>query len=345
MASLSSEQRQRMEQNRLRALQLRAQKNCKQFMPTNSTNAAASKTFENFAKGASSGVQQSELRKNINKPISEVDHSSIAGQLKVSSNISKVSSAILSVSSASGPTNPSASHDSNTRIITSTPGTSFAPANPSHAVSFSSSKPVSQFYKKTLSTGSSSEVNSKNENLKGNPQFQKYNPSSDRPTYQHGGTVLGSRNISATSSNVHFHKQASNSISSKQSSSLMFGHKNSLCASCHLISKDRFMVEMPFQQNVVEIFQKMKSKSYDASSRKWTFGVLEYTDLIKQLRSLRPPVDVKPLPPPIVKLFCTSSKPFPVQEANLISVDQELRDNLLPFQRDGVKYGNFPIFL
>lgn len=262
MASLSSEQRQRMEQNRLRALQLRAKKDCKQFMPSNFAKAAASKTSESFAKGASNEAQQSVLKQNIKKPISEVDHSTKAGQFKVTSNISKVSSAILSVSSATGPTNPSASCDSNTRTITSTPGTSSSASNLSHPVSFSSSKPVSQFYKKTLSTGSSSEVNSKNENLKGNPQFQKYNPSSDRPTYQHGGTVLGSQNISAPSSYVHFHKQASNSISSKQSSSLMFGNKKSLCASCHLISKDRFLVEMPFQQNVVEIFQKMKSKSY-----------------------------------------------------------------------------------
>lgn len=74
-------------------------------------------------------------------------------------------------------------------------------------------------------------------------------------------------------------------------------------------------------------------------SKSTTFFISKhFLYIVKALRSLQPPVEMQPLPSSVVKLFCNStSRNSAIQDANLGSIDQILRDGLLPFQRDGVK--------
>lgn len=80
-----------------------------------------------------------------------------------------------------------------------------------------------------------------------------------------------------------------------------------LCArpviSFQLISRSRFMVEAPFNQRIVEIFKKMPSRSYDAGSRKWCFGLSDHQCLLDALTPFTSSYQISPLPVCVPQIF------------------------------------------
>lgn len=111
---------------------------------------------------------------------------------------------------------------------------------------------------------------------------------------------------------------------------------------CVLVSRCRLEVDIGYQADVIEIFKKMPSKNYDMKTRKWSFLLEDYGNLMVELSEL-PMVEIEPLPPAVLQCFSSqfekseSRAPVP-PEADLSHVDPQLTRSLMPFQRDGVNF-------
>ncbi|PIK44326.1 putative regulator of chromatin subfamily A-like protein 1-like [Apostichopus japonicus] len=363
MASLTSEQKHRIEQNRLRALQLKAQKHRKNNAPSGlvapsagpftgpSTSIANSSTVSYNAtktsakeKCTNSDVASSSGQFTKKQTTAHVGGtlSTMSGNGDSKTNVQTLSTGQFQSSRTSSSAAKSSNHSSFSNIGEVNQNAHMSgerrplpesKSNPSSVSTFTSTKSVSQFYKKPLMTAGGNSTKSSGQILK-NSSFASFERSSALTSSNSNGPshkYSGSSTITLTNS-----RQAS---SSSSKSLKMFGQKQSTISTCVLVSSDRFEVNIPFRQDIIQCFQKMQSRSYDADKRKWTFAVTEYSDLMKALRSLQPPVEMQPLPSSVVKLFCNStSRNSAIQDANLGSIDQILRDGLLPFQRDGVNF-------
>ncbi|XP_054979212.1 SWI/SNF-related matrix-associated actin-dependent regulator of chromatin subfamily A-like protein 1 isoform X2 [Sorex araneus] len=110
---------------------------------------------------------------------------------------------------------------------------------------------------------------------------------------------------------------------------------------CLLISRTRFEADIGYSKDLIELFRKMKSKIYDANTRKWSFLLEEHDVLIEQAR-LIPQVQLEPLPKTLLQAFASQLKKTCVEadipEADLSGVDAKLVSSLLPFQRAGVNF-------
>ncbi|XP_055967956.1 SWI/SNF-related matrix-associated actin-dependent regulator of chromatin subfamily A-like protein 1 [Sorex fumeus] len=110
---------------------------------------------------------------------------------------------------------------------------------------------------------------------------------------------------------------------------------------CLLISRSRFEADIGYSEDLIELFRKMKSKIYDAKTRKWNFLLEEHNVLIEQAR-LVPQVLLEPLPNTLLQAFASQLKKTCVEvdipEADLSGVDTKLVSSLLPFQRVGVNF-------
>ncbi|CAG2256009.1 HARP [Mytilus edulis] len=111
---------------------------------------------------------------------------------------------------------------------------------------------------------------------------------------------------------------------------------------CILISRERFEVKVGYSPPLIELFKKMKTKMYDAVTKKWTFKLEEYEAFMKEVTVFRPHVTIEPLPKAILQVFNSqlkgnyTSKDIP--NADLSEVDVSLVNSLLSFQREGVNF-------
>ncbi|RXN16995.1 SWI SNF-related matrix-associated actin-dependent regulator of chromatin subfamily A 1 [Labeo rohita] len=71
---------------------------------------------------------------------------------------------------------------------------------------------------------------------------------------------------------------------------------------CILVSRCRFEVEIGYQGDVIEIFKKMPSRNYDMKTRKWSFLLEDYGKLMAELSEM-PTVEIEPLPPAVLQSF------------------------------------------
>lgn len=70
-----------------------------------------------------------------------------------------------------------------------------------------------------------------------------------------------------------------------------------------LISRVRFTVEAPFDNEMVEMFKKIPSKAYDGVNRKWTFGLADHQRLFEGLNPLLAKYQIQPLPKYVLDTF------------------------------------------
>lgn len=122
--------------------------------------------------------------------------------------------------------------------------------------------------------------------------------------------------------------------------------KNTVKGCCVLISRERFEVNVGYCAPLLEVFKSMKTKLYDAATKKWSFKLEDYENLMNAVKDLRPAVQLEPLPRPILQVFSSQLKGvYPpsalesVGSADLSAVDNILTESLLPFQRVGVNFG------
>jgi len=113
---------------------------------------------------------------------------------------------------------------------------------------------------------------------------------------------------------------------------------------------DRGMIKAMCGYNaaVIDVFKTMKTRSYDKDTRTWSFQLQEHDELVKKLRGLGN-VTVTALPPSVLKsLSASGCSPMgkgaaPVisdaeVESKLSTLPPDLWAQLMPFQRDGVKF-------
>ncbi|XP_071966127.1 SWI/SNF-related matrix-associated actin-dependent regulator of chromatin subfamily A-like protein 1 isoform X2 [Antedon mediterranea] len=111
---------------------------------------------------------------------------------------------------------------------------------------------------------------------------------------------------------------------------------------CVLFSRTSFSVDVSFNQKLIDIFKQMPTKNYNAVTKVWTFHLSDYGQFCKAVNSAGMQNDIEPLPKAVLSTFRQQrhgiNKPKTVPEVNLNSVDSELVEALIPFQRDGVGY-------
>lgn len=74
-------------------------------------------------------------------------------------------------------------------------------------------------------------------------------------------------------------------------------------ANFQLISRNKFCVEAPFDNEMIEIFKKFPNKTYDGANRKWTFSINDHQALLQSLSPLLHRFQLQPLPKFVLDIF------------------------------------------
>lgn len=74
-------------------------------------------------------------------------------------------------------------------------------------------------------------------------------------------------------------------------------------ASFQLVSRTKFSVEAPFDNEMIEIFKKFSSKTYDGVNRKWTFPLTDHQKMLESLNPLLTRFQIQPLPKFVLDVF------------------------------------------
>ncbi|XP_029314570.1 SWI/SNF-related matrix-associated actin-dependent regulator of chromatin subfamily A-like protein 1 isoform X2 [Cottoperca gobio] len=111
---------------------------------------------------------------------------------------------------------------------------------------------------------------------------------------------------------------------------------------CTLVSPTKFEVDIGYCVDVIAAFKQMPSKSYDMKTRKWSFSLEDYKRLLDVLSGIAA-VEVEPLPRAVVQAFSarfdgTEARSLDVPEADLSSIDPTITCSLMPFQKEGVNF-------
>lgn len=134
----------------------------------------------------------------------------------------------------------------------------------------------------------------------------------------------------------------SKSSTSSPSKSKPAGNLVKVTGKCVLISRERFVVEVGYSAPLIALFKNMQTKQYDMMTKKWSFELQEYNDLMNSVRCLADTVAIEPLPHCVLSTFhkaiCGITQPKCIPEANLSKVDPEIVNGLFPFQREGVNF-------
>ncbi|KAM9287594.1 SWI/SNF-related matrix-associated actin-dependent regulator of chromatin subfamily A-like protein 1 isoform 6-T7 [Morus bassanus] len=110
---------------------------------------------------------------------------------------------------------------------------------------------------------------------------------------------------------------------------------------CVKYGEDRFQVEIGYNAELIAVFKKIPSKSYDPTLKKWNFSLEDYSILMEVLQKLVS-VEVEPLPDAVIKTFAAqiqrSTSQMDIPDADLSVVDSKIVTSLMPFQREGVNF-------
>ncbi|XP_061718834.1 SWI/SNF-related matrix-associated actin-dependent regulator of chromatin subfamily A-like protein 1 isoform X2 [Cydia pomonella] len=106
----------------------------------------------------------------------------------------------------------------------------------------------------------------------------------------------------------------------------------------YLISEDRFEVNpSEFCPPLINVFKTIPSKSYDPSSKLWNFSINDYQELMSKVAPLAPHIVLGALPQFVLKILQTQiTDP---RTLDLSPIESTLRNKLMPFQEDGVRFG------
>lgn len=109
------------------------------------------------------------------------------------------------------------------------------------------------------------------------------------------------------------------------------------CA-CSIVSDTRFVVETNgFNEQMIEIFKQIPSKSYEPNTKKWTFEMKDYSLLQERIATLNPHVVLGGIPKFVMQEFASGPKPKPSRIC-LNAIEPSLVESLLAFQKEGVAF-------
>lgn len=78
---------------------------------------------------------------------------------------------------------------------------------------------------------------------------------------------------------------------------------NKPVVSFQLTSRNKFYVDSPFDNEMIEIFKKFPSKTYDGVNRRWTFSLSDHQALLQSLNPLLSRFQLQPLPKFVLDIF------------------------------------------
>ncbi|RNA00532.1 SWI SNF-related matrix-associated actin-dependent regulator of chromatin subfamily A 1 [Brachionus plicatilis] len=122
----------------------------------------------------------------------------------------------------------------------------------------------------------------------------------------------------------------------------------STIAKFHLIDRTRFEVQAEYNLELQELFKTMTTKRYDPQTKKWSFELKEYQDLVKKIlnKFKRGEVQLVPLPNALLDVFQNQLKGlnYPKIDPSIDfehikkKIDADIAKSLMPFQIEGVKF-------
>lgn len=131
------------------------------------------------------------------------------------------------------------------------------------------------------------------------------------------------------------------------STNQFYGNVKTIKAKFILIDNKTFKIEMGYHPGAISLFKSIESGKYNATERTWSFEIKDHNELVRKLRPLNAEVQLDVLPRWILETFnykrdsrkekinlnaSVNSDPYSPQ------VEPCLWDNLMPFQREGVRY-------
>lgn len=118
-----------------------------------------------------------------------------------------------------------------------------------------------------------------------------------------------------------------------------FGTNCYVTGKCYMITNDRFAVEISsYVPAVIELFKTINSKIYDINTKIWNFHLKDYENLIRKL--MQSDIRVIPIPRSVLQIFQKNlNKSNEMPPIDLSSIDATLREMLMPFQQEGIRYG------
>ncbi|XP_047535168.1 SWI/SNF-related matrix-associated actin-dependent regulator of chromatin subfamily A-like protein 1 [Vanessa atalanta] len=143
---------------------------------------------------------------------------------------------------------------------------------------------------------------------------------------------------SSAASSIGFHPYGKPENSKSFAENASIPSTKVVTGTVYLISEDRFEVNpSEFSAPLINIFKTIPSKTYDINSKLWNFSIKDYQELMLKVSSLAPHVVLGPLPSYVLKILNE-----PVIDPNTVDlspIEKTLRNKLLPFQEDGVRFG------
>lgn len=106
----------------------------------------------------------------------------------------------------------------------------------------------------------------------------------------------------------------------------------------YLISEDRFEVNpSEFCAPLVNIFKTIPSRIYVDKTKLWNFSIEDYNQLMCKVAPLAPHVVLGAIPPYVLKIL--KEQTVDPKNIDLMPIESTIRQKLLPFQEDGVRFG------
>ncbi|KAL3273129.1 hypothetical protein HHI36_014583 [Cryptolaemus montrouzieri] len=132
--------------------------------------------------------------------------------------------------------------------------------------------------------------------------------------------------------------QANNGKDNSKPITQYLDKQTSITAKCVVTSNVKFTVELSaFSTPAIEVFKSIPSRQYDANTKQWSFQLQEYEIVLAKLNALKGHLDVVKIPQFVLK--CLRSPVHDLSKIDLSPIEPELRNSLMPFQREGVAYG------
>ncbi|CAH1406640.1 unnamed protein product [Nezara viridula] len=107
-----------------------------------------------------------------------------------------------------------------------------------------------------------------------------------------------------------------------------------------LIDKDTFVLDVGFNQRLIDICKQIPGRYYDPQRKSWCFPLKEYENFKKITNPLSPQIVIGNLPASVLKIFSNPSN-FTVnhKEVDISRIEPALLNSLFPFQKEGIQFG------
>ncbi|XP_071856734.1 SWI/SNF-related matrix-associated actin-dependent regulator of chromatin subfamily A-like protein 1 isoform X1 [Bombus fervidus] len=119
-----------------------------------------------------------------------------------------------------------------------------------------------------------------------------------------------------------------------------FGQKSCITAKCYMLTDERFVLETSsYFPPLVETIKKVSSRSYDMKTKQWNFLLKDYETVMEKVINFKSDIQITGLPKPVLQIFRKNDTTMNTENIDLLDIDPQLVENLMPFQREGVCYG------